>query len=96
MTKKEINMEGIPKYGLRKLNATNDNITKHDLSKKHSCGVEVHPCGDTQEKKSESSIQDIPIGFPVDSEKLRDLKNKIKNESETRSKQKAFAQEDEN
>ena len=46
------------------------------------------------EKKSESSIQDIPIGFPVDSEKLGNLKNKIKNESETRSKQKAFAQED--
>jgi hypothetical protein len=80
------------------LNTTNDNITKHDLSKKHSRGVEVHPCGDTQEKKPESSIQNIPIGFPVDSEKLRDLKNKIKNEheTETRSKQKAFVQEDEN
>lgn len=78
------------------MNTTNNSNAKHAKSKKYSKGVEVHPSDNSQWKISEGPIQDIPIGFPVDKEKLKILKNKIKNDNEKTCDKIAFIQEDGN
>jgi anti-sigma28 factor (negative regulator of flagellin synthesis) len=91
LTKKENRMVAENIYGFRKLNTTNNNNsnnsdnsenTKQQRSKKNSKGTEVHPRDIVEGRVAENSIEEIPIGFPVDGEKLKELKKKIKKEDE--------------
>jgi hypothetical protein len=87
-------------YGFGKLNRTNNNNynnnTKQGRSKKNSKGKEVHPLDKVEQQVPESSIHEVPIGFPVDKEKLKDLKKKLKNEDEKKDNENVSIQEDTN
>ena len=105
LTKNENSTRSEYIYGFRKMNTTNTNNstnrdnndnTKQQRSKKNSKGKEVHPRDIVEEQVTENSIQDIPIGFPVDAEKLKDLKKKIKKEDEKIDYEKDTVQENEN
>jgi len=105
LTKKENRMREEYIYGFGKLNTTNNinnnnsnnnsENTKQQRSKKYSKGKEVHPHDIVEEQVDKNSIHEIPIGFPVDAEKLKDLKKKIKNE-EKMDYENDSVQEDEN
>jgi hypothetical protein len=89
LTKKENRRIAEYIYGIGELNSKNNgNIgnnndsdnTKQQKSKKNAKGVEIHPLDVTEGQAAENSIREIPIGFPVDEEKLKDLKRRIKKE----------------
>jgi hypothetical protein len=105
LTKKENRMIVEHIYGFGRLNSTknnnsnnNNNIenSKQQRSKKNSKGTEVHPRDNAQGQVPENSIQEIPIGYPVDEEKLKDLKKKIKKEDEKNDYENEFVQENQN
>jgi hypothetical protein len=64
--------------------------------KKNSKGIEVKPSNNVEGQIHENSIQDIPIGYPVDKEKFKDLKKKSKKEDQNMDNEKVSVQEDEN
>ena len=74
----------------------NNNNTKQERSRKYSKGKEVHPPDKVEQQVPEGSVQEIPIGFPVDAEKLKDLKKKIKKEDEKMDDENVSVQEDKN
>jgi anti-sigma28 factor (negative regulator of flagellin synthesis) len=100
LTKKENSMVAENIYGVRKMNTTNNKNnsknSKQQSSKKKSKGIEVKPSDNVEREVHENSIQDIPIGYPVDAEKFKDLKKKIKKEDQNMDNEKVSMQEDEN
>ena len=103
LTKKENSMIAESIYGFRKMNTTNNNNnskntsknTKQQSSKKKSKGIEVNPSDNVERKLHEDSIEEIPIGYPVDKEKLKDLKKKLKKD-QNMDNEEISMQEDEN
>lgn len=99
LTKKEINMKAENIYGFRKMNTTNNNNnsknTKQQSSKKNLKGIEVNPSNNVEKEIDKSSIEDIPIGYPVDREKLKEIKKKLK-EDQNMDNEEVSMQEDEN
>ena len=99
LTKKENSMIAESIYGFRKMNTTNNNNnsknTKQRSSKKKSKGIEVNPSDNVERKVHEDSIEEIPIGYPVDTKKLKDLKKKLKKD-QNMDNEEISMQEDEN
>jgi hypothetical protein len=100
LTKKENSMKAENIYGFRKMNTTNNNNnsknTKQQSRKKNLKGIEVNPTNNVEKEVHKSSIEDIPIGYPVDIEKLKDLKKKLKKEDQNMDNEEVSIQEDEN
>lgn len=100
LTKKENSMVAENIYGFRKMNTTNnDNKSKNSKQqsgKKKSKGIEVNPSDNVEREVHVNSIQDIPIGYPIGTDKLKDLKKKLKKEDKNRDNAKVSMQEDEN
>ncbi len=99
LTKKENSMKAENIYGFRKMNTTNNNDnsknTKQQSRKKNLKGIKVNPTNNVEKEVHKSSIEDIPIGYPVDTEKLKELKKKLK-EDQKMDNEEFSMQEDEN